>query len=129
MIYNKIIQIIIIVTLISIYNSGFTQNNIEYFSKADSALITNNNHFSDIKNKIHFGLSAGTNVFVGSHKLVFSQVYTVPYLTYDIDSKLTVNTGFLISNSTFNGNIQGNEPVTFFTREYNPKLCFYRRNL
>jgi hypothetical protein len=125
MIYNKVISTIIIVTLISIYNFSFSQNNIEYYSKDDSVFTHETSRFSDIKNKTHFGFSAGSNVFVSSHRSVISEIYTAPYFDYEVNSKLSLSSGFLITNSTFNINSVKGESIEYLPQNLSQNYLFF----
>jgi hypothetical protein len=124
MICRKYFRIIIFIAFTAYGNLCFSQEKVEYFSKTDSAFIAGKNNFQTLKNKIHFGLTAGTSVFAGSDKSVFSHIYTAPYLDYDFNSKFSIRTGFLITNSTFNGNTHNSESAKYFPKNITQNYIF-----
>ena len=101
--YSKILQLVLITICVLSHIVGYSQNNVEYYSKQDSSNISNdNNKIFNFNSKLHFGLNAGTNVLVSSKKTYFSNVFVAPNLNYDISSKFTISSGILISNLTTN---------------------------
>jgi hypothetical protein len=109
---NMLKRLFIIIFILSVIvpNKLLAQNKSSeesdtQISLKDNYLSTNagtNNWFSN-KNRIHFGLETG--ILIGNNLLYTSGVsqYINPSISYNLNSKININTGIIVYNSPISG--------------------------